>query len=135
MKLANGSQMLPSNEVIQTYDAFLSSALEFYYLGKGNKIRRTPCKLTDDERIKLAEVLGFDKDAEMLKAKKWNLPKLIKTLHEFAEEIGKPGLMPMQHDMRDHGRRGLGGVVGRFGGQSKVAKLAGLKYQGQLAQI
>ncbi|MEY3996695.1 MAG: hypothetical protein RL344_1038 [Pseudomonadota bacterium] len=132
MKLAKDSKILPSNEAIQTYDAFLSSALEFYYLGQDKKIRRTLCKLTDDERIQLAELLNFDKDAEILKAKRWNLPKLIKALHEFAEEIGKPGLMPMQHDMRDYGRRGLGGIVGRFGGQSKVAKLAGLKYQGQM---
>lgn len=140
MQLANDAKTLPSNDAIQTHDAFLASALRFHYLeaesslqeSEKQKIRRTPCKFTDDERVQLAKALDFDSDSEVLNAKKWNLPKLIKELHAFAAEIGKPGMMPMQHDMRDHGRRGLGGVVGRFGGQSKVAKLAGLIYQGQM---
>ncbi len=140
MGLAKDAKTLPSNDTMQKHDAFLASALRFHYLeadnslqeSQKNKIRRTPCKFTDDERVKLVEALGFDKDAEILKAKKWNLPKLIKALHEFAAEIGKPGLMPMQHDMRDHKRLALSPLVQKFGGQSKVAKLAGLIYQGQM---
>ena len=39
--------------------------------------------------------------------------------------------MPMQVELTEIGRQDLRGTIGRFGGQSKVAKLAGLIYQGQ----
>jgi superfamily II DNA or RNA helicase len=81
--------------------------------------------------LEIARNLGFDIEYEILNAKKWNKQRLIKTLHDFALEIDKPGYMPMQHDMLQHGRTALRGIVSRFGGQAKVAKLAGLIYQGQ----
>jgi hypothetical protein len=39
--------------------------------------------------------------------------------------------MPMQTEFSEIGRQDLRGTISRFGGQSKVAKLAGLTYQGQ----
>lgn len=39
--------------------------------------------------------------------------------------------MPKQKELTSHGRTDLRGAIGRFGGQSKVATLAGLVYQGQ----
>jgi hypothetical protein len=39
--------------------------------------------------------------------------------------------MPIQKELSELGRQDLTSVIQRFGGQSKVAKLAGLTYQGQ----
>ena len=39
--------------------------------------------------------------------------------------------MPMQKELSELNRGDLRGIIGRFGGQAKVAKLAGLIYQGQ----
>ncbi len=44
-------------------------------------------------------------------------------------EMGKPDVMPKQTSFK---KRGIGGAVTKHGGQSKVASLLGLKYQGQL---
>ena len=53
-------------------------------------------------------------------------------LREFlirhAAALGEPSLMPKQTSLP----QGLKGVVGRFGGQMKVAQRVGLTYQGQL---
>jgi superfamily II DNA or RNA helicase len=56
---------------------------------------------------------------------------LIYEVKEVAKQLGKPDLMPMQLEFCTVGRDNIRGVVQRFGGQSKVAKLAGLTYQGQ----
>ena len=53
-------------------------------------------------------------------------------MKKLASELGKPDLMPMQVEMGERGRQDLRGIIQRFGGQAKVAELAGLKYQGQL---
>ena len=57
-----------------------------------------------------------------------DLKNLEKFLYRHASKLGEPMLMPMQKSLPDAVR----GVVTRFGGQSKVASLIGLKYQGQL---
>ena len=53
-------------------------------------------------------------------------------LREFlirhAAALGEPSLMPKQTSLP----RAVGGVVGRYGGQMKVAERVGLTYQGQL---
>ena len=48
-------------------------------------------------------------------------------LLRHAKKLGEPHLMPMQTSL---GRERV--IVQNFGGQSKVASLIGLKYQGQL---
>ena len=45
---------------------------------------------------------------------------------EIARQLGKPDLMPMQLEIAELGRHDLRGAVQRYGGQSKIAKLAGL---------
>ena len=61
---------------------------------------------------------GYWSDFEMLK----------QYLSRHAKKLGEPDLMPFQTslDLR------VKGIVQNFGGQSKVASLTGLKYQGQL---
>ncbi len=56
------------------------------------------------------------------------LENLKEFLFRHAHKLGEPNLMPKQTSLP----RAVGGVVTRHGGQSKVASLVGLKYQGQL---
>ena len=56
------------------------------------------------------------------------LENLKEYLFRFANKLGEPDLMPKQTSLP----RAISGVVQRHGGQSKVASLVGLKYQGQL---
>ena len=56
------------------------------------------------------------------------LENLKEFLFRHANKLGEPDLMPKQTSLP----RAVGGVVTRYGGQSKVASLIGLKYQGQL---
>ena len=56
------------------------------------------------------------------------LENLKEYLFRHANKLGEPDLMPKQTSLP----RAVGGVVQRHGGQSKVAALVGLKYQGQL---
>ena len=56
------------------------------------------------------------------------LQNLKEYLFRHAHKLGEPDLMPKQTSLP----RAVGGVVTRHGGQSKVASLIGLKYQGQL---
>ena len=53
---------------------------------------------------------------------------LKKYLFKYAEYLGEPELMPKQVTLMPSPR----GAVTRYGGQSNVAKMIGLKYQGQL---
>ena len=57
-----------------------------------------------------------------------DLKNLEKFILRHASYLGEPNLMPKQTSFPDSVR----GVVTRFGGQSKVASLIGLRYQGQL---
>ncbi len=59
------------------------------------------------------------------------MERLIYELHECAKLLDRPDLMPIQKELSELGRQDLTSVIQRFGGQSKVAKLAGLTYQGQ----
>jgi len=88
--------------------------------------------LTREERHDLADKFGLDGNIELINSTKWSLEKLIHKVREFAREIGKPDLMPMQVEFIAHGRQDLRGIIGKYGGQSKVAELAGLTYQGQM---
>ena len=56
---------------------------------------------------------------------------MIYEIRKVANQLGKPDLMPMQLEIAELGRHDLKGAVGRFGGQSKIANLANLTYQGQ----
>ncbi len=118
---------LPSNEVLKKYHPKLEFALRQVFLPESYR----KDSLTGQERHDLAEMFGLNGGIELINSQKWSLEKVIHEVKEFASEIGKPDLMPMQVEMRDRGRNDLRGVIGRFGGQSKVASLAGLIYQGQ----
>ena len=66
------------------------------------------------------------------RARNRKIERFLRELREFAQELGKPDLMPKQLDMMEKGRRDLRGAVSMFGGQKKVAEMAGLHYQGPL---
>ncbi|BBE50948.1 hypothetical protein OYT1_ch1391 [Ferriphaselus amnicola] len=118
---------LPSNEQLAARHPNMLLALRkvFHLENHGN------AALSSAERFDLAKKLGLDTNKELINSSRWTVQKLIHELKAFAQEIGKPDLMPMQLEMRARGRNDLNGAVGRFGGQSKVAELAGLIYQGQ----
>lgn len=121
------SNQLPANDVLKKYHPKLQFALRQVFLPESHERG----SLTSQERHDLAKKFGLDGNIELINSKKWTREKLIHEVREFASEIGKPDLMPMQVEMRGRGRNDLNGVIGRFGGQSKVASLAGLIYQGQ----
>jgi len=75
--------------------------------------------------------LGFDIVEEVKQHSVWSEERLIYEVREVAKQLGKPDLMPMQKELVELERQDLRGAIGRFGGQSQVAKLAGLIYQGQ----
>lgn len=121
------SNQLPANEVLEKYHPKFRDALRKVFLPESHRHG----SLTGDERHDLAVKFELDGNIELINSTKWSLEKLIHEVREFAREIGKPDLMPMQVEMRGRGRNDLNGIIGRFGGQSKVASLAGLIYQGQ----
>jgi len=121
------SNQLPANEVLEKYHPKMRVALRKIFFPGSH--RHGP--LTREERHDLAEKFGLDGNIELINSSKWSLEKLIHEVRKFARDIGKPDLMPMQLEWRAHGRQDIRGVIGRFGGQSKVASLAGLIYQGQ----
>lgn len=118
---------LPANAELDKCHPKMQVALRRIFLPESHR----HSSLTSEERHDLAEKFGFDAHIEQVNSKKWSLEKVIHEVREFAREIGKPDLMPMQVEMAERGRNDLRGVIGRFGGQSKVASLAGLIYQGQ----
>jgi SAM-dependent methyltransferase len=118
---------LPSNDSISEYHRNFPAALRHVYLPESG--RHGP--LLSQERYQLATILGADTEAELKEAKQWSLERLLYEVKSFAVEIGRPQFMPMQKELVSHGRQDLRGAITRFGGQSKVAALAGLLYQGQ----
>src|SRR5262249_39850183 len=88
--------------------------------------------LTPKRRLEIAMALGLETYNELITQKNWTLERVIFEVRKFAEELGEPNLMPMQKDLLTYGRQDLRGAITRFGGQSKVAELAGLTYQGQM---
>lgn len=118
----------PSNEELVKCHPKMLAALRRVCLPESHRSGT----LTNEERHVLAEKFGLDGHAELITSNKWSLEKLIHEVREFAREIGKPELMPMQLEMRALGRNDLNGAIARFGRMAKVANLAGLIYQGQL---
>lgn len=123
----NAPNRLPSNELISKYHRNLPEALRQIFIPESR--RNGP--LHTKERYQLAIKLGADADAELKDAKQWTIERLLYELKAFAVEIGRPEFMPKQKELTSHSRTDLRGAIGRFGGQSKVATLAGLVYQGQ----
>jgi superfamily II DNA/RNA helicase len=117
---------LPDNAQLDSYHPKLAESLVSNF-----SVRRKG-KITPQRRVEIAERLGLDVYWEFISQKKWTLEKAIHEVRKFAEELGKPNLMPMQKEFIGYGRQDLRAVVGKFGGQSKVAELAGLTYQGQM---
>lgn len=126
VKQENQNQF-PDNAELDEYHPKMQVALRRVFLPESHRHG----SLTREERHDLADKFWLDGNIELINSTKWSLEKLIHEVKEFAREIGKPDLMPMQVEMAERGRNDLRGVVGRFGGQSKVASLAGLIYQGQ----
>jgi phosphoglycolate phosphatase-like HAD superfamily hydrolase len=118
---------LPSNDELAKCHPKILFALRKVYLPESHRSGA----LTNEERHDLAGKFGLDGRIELITSNKRSLEKLIYEVREFAREIGKPDLMPMQLEMSAHGRGDLRSTIGKFGGQSKVANLAGLIYQGQ----
>ena len=92
-------------------------------------------KLLDEYNIKPSEA-EFDyhyeyfEDNEIAGPNYWrNFDFLKEYIYRHAKALGEPHLMPKQTSFP---RRGVGGAIGNFGGQSAVAKKIGLEYQGQL---
>ena len=122
----NDGNKLPDNAQLNSYHPKLAESLV------NNFSLRRRGKLTPARRLEIAERLGLDVHLELISQRKWTLEKVIHEVRKLAEESGKPDLMPMQKEFVEYGRQDLRGAVGRFGGQSKVAELAGLTYQGQM---
>lgn len=117
---------LPPNETIDHYHPKLAVGLIKNFTSKNGS------SLTPALRLEIAENLGLDREHELLSQTRWSVDRVILEVKKLASELGKPDLMPMQLEMVKQGRQDLRGIIGRFGGQAKVAELAGLKYQGQL---
>lgn len=118
----NNGNILPDNDQIDAYHPKLAPSLvsNFSDLRKG--------KLSPNRRYEIAKRLKLDTYNES----KWTEEKVIYEVRKFAQELGTPNLMPMQKELMERGRQDLRGVITRFGGQSKIAELAGLTYQGQV---
>lgn len=119
---------LPSNDELALLHPKIFDAIRKVLLPESHRSGA----LSADERYELAQKLGFNSDAELGQCAKWSIERLIFEVKKVAQLIGKPDLMPMQVEMVKLGRSDLRGAIGRFGGQSAVARLAGLTYQGQI---
>ena len=118
---------LPPNEEIRHFHPRLERGLVKHFTSQSG------WSLTPDRRVEVAENLDLDKEHELINSPwRWSIEKVVHEVKEFARELGKPDLMPMQLEMVEKGRNDLRGAITLFGGQAKVAKLAGLRYQGQL---
>jgi superfamily II DNA or RNA helicase len=121
----NNGNKLPDNTQLDSYHPRLAESLvNNFSLRKGGQ-------LTPKRRLEIAQSLGLDTYNELITQRNWTLEKVIYEARRFAEELGKPNLMPMQLELSEYGRQDLKGAIQRFGGQSKVAEIAGLIYQGQ----
>lgn len=128
-KLADsGSEgrVFPSNECLRAHHPKLEGAIKEHFTEA-----RKNGKLKEKDRLEVVKKLGYDILEEISKHTTWSEERLIHEVKETAKELGKPDLMPMQLEITELGRSDLRGAITRFGGQSKVAKMAGLIYQGQ----
>ncbi|MFN9829941.1 MAG: sigma factor-like helix-turn-helix DNA-binding protein, partial [Pseudanabaena sp.] len=120
------NNILPSNEELDNYHLDLAGHLKEHFTQS-----KTYGKLKDKDRLEIVKFLGYDIVEEVKNHTSWSEERLIYEVRDVAKQLGKPDLMPMQTELVEIGRQDLRGTIGRFGGQSKVAKLAGLTYQGQ----
>lgn len=120
-------KILPSNQILDAHYSDLTLALRENFTQS-----KAIGSLNELERIEIVKALEYDINEEIKNHKKrWSLERLIYELHECAKLLDRPDLMPIQKELSELGRQDLTSVIQRFGGQSKVAKLAGLTYQGQ----
>ena len=126
IKKNNTGDIFPENIIIDKYHPKLAISLV------KNFSERKSGKLTPERRLEIAKSLNLNIENELIHLNRWTLEKTLFEVRRFANELGKPDLMPMQKEFVEHGRQDLRGAVGRYGGQSKVASLAGLTYQGQM---
>lgn len=117
---------LPDNKVISNYHPKLPASLIKNFTNINSH------KLNPKSRLEIAKQLDLDTEYELSNLDEWTSEKVIFEVKKLAKDIGKPNHMPMQKEMKEMGRVDLRGAVSRFGGQSKVADMAGLKYQGQI---
>ena len=121
IKKNNTGDSLPANKIIEKYHPKLAISLV------KNFSERKSGKLTPERRLEIAKSLNLHVENELIHLNRWTLEKTLFEVRRFAEELGKPDLMPMQKEFVEHGRQDLRGAVGRYGGQSKVATVSGLK--------
>lgn len=88
--------------------------------------------LTPEGRYEVANYFGLNSEIEFDNFKRWTLDRLLYETKICAERLGTPTKMPMQKDLKSLGEGNLRAAIQRFGGQKKVADLAGLIYQGQI---
>ena len=119
-------RIFPSNEALNSYHLELEGAVKQHFTQSSK-----PGKLTERDRLEVIKTLGYDITSEIKSHKTWSEERVIYEVKEIAKKLGKPDLMPMQLEIAELGRSDLKGAISRCGGQSKVAKLAGLIYQGQ----
>jgi len=122
-----GIKILPTNKDISAHHPRLSSSLR-----KNFTRRKTSGELTEKERLEIVKSLDYDVIEEVKTHKKhWSEERTIYRVQEFARQLGQPDIMPRQNEFSEHKLENLRGAIDRFGGQSKVAALAGLNYLGQ----
>lgn len=125
---------LPTDSEMDATHRLLRSSLRKQFVDPDAGIKPLSNVLNDRERLLISEGLGvaLDKETADRLDQRWTLDKVIRETRALAEQLGKPDLMPLQHEQVTAGKTSLRGAIGRFGGQSKIAELSGLKYQGQL---
>lgn len=122
-----GVKVLPSNQDLSAHHPRLEGALKEHFTES-----KKSGKLSENDRLQLVKNLGYSVTEEVKKHSVWSEERVIYEVRELAKQLGKPDLMPKQTEIVALGRHDLKGVISsRFGGQSKVAQLAGLTYQGQ----
>lgn len=124
---SGGKNIFPSNEELNSRHPKLVRAIgECFTQSSKNG------KLSEADRLEVVKALNYDILEEVGNHQnRWSEERAVYEVKQLAISLGKPALMPMQTEMRDLGRSDLRGAIQRFGGQSKIAKLAGLQYQGQ----
>jgi len=88
-------------------------------------------KLSKKDRLEVVKNLGYSVTEEVKQHTIWSQERVIYEVQEIAKQLGRPDLMPMQKELAEISRSDLRAAIQRYGGQSKVAEMAGLTYQGQ----
>ena len=144
--LENSDSQLPCNKTLFEINpmfqyslakVFLDTDLGSYW-SKDNRERvklyfeKNTNNLSPEGRYELAKVLNLECDHELEYFTRWTLDRIIYETKQAAIKLGTLHLMPKQKELIELGYSNLRGAITRFGGQSKVADLAGLEYQGQM---